>query len=61
MQALSLLQNLFHAFFLNQSDVYKITTALAKLEMNIGSDIFEAWCFNFFLAKVAFPQRKPIF
>lgn len=42
MQALSLLQNLFHAFFLNQSDVYKITTALAKLEMNIGSDIFEA-------------------
>lgn len=42
MWALGLLCDSFHAFFLNQSDVYKATTALAKLEMNMGNDIFEA-------------------
>lgn len=41
MWALGLLCDSFHAFFLNQSDVYKATTALAKLETNVGNDILE--------------------
>lgn len=46
MWALGLLCDSIHAFFLNQSDAYKATTALAKLEMNMGNDIFEAKSFK---------------